>query len=80
MTLEEIRSMLAWCTAINFVFMTLWLLFFTFAHDWTYRIHSRLYHISIDLFDTLNYAGLAFYKILVFTFNLVPYLALHIIG
>jgi hypothetical protein len=60
--------------------MTLWFLFYTLAHDWTYRMHSKLYKISEDRFDTVNYAGLALYKGAVFVFNLVPYLALRIVG
>jgi hypothetical protein len=80
MTLEVIRSTLAWCTVINYGLLIFWFLFFKFAHDWTYRIHNKFYNISIDNFDTINYSGLAFFKILIFTFNLVPYLALRIVG
>jgi hypothetical protein len=80
MTLQEVRSMLAWCTVFNFVLMMWWFLFFTLANDWTYRIHSRLYKISVEKFDSANYAGMAFFKGFVFAFNLVPYLALRIVG
>lgn len=80
MTLQEVRSMLAWCTVFNFVLMTWWFLFFALAHDWTYRIHSKLYKISVEKFDAANYAGLSFFKAFVFACNLVPYLALRILG
>lgn len=80
MTLEVIRSTLAWCTVINFGVLMLWFLFFSLAHDWTYRFHSKWYNISIDKFDTIHYSGIAFFKILVLMFNLVPYLALRIVG
>jgi hypothetical protein len=33
-----------------------------------------------DRFDAIHYAGIAFFKILIMVFNLVPYLALRIIG
>jgi len=80
MTLEVIRSALAWCTLINWGLMLWWFLFFTFAHDLMYRVHSKWFNIPVEKFDAIHYAGIAFFKILVFMFNLVPYLALRIVG
>ena len=80
MTLEVIRSMLAWCTVINWALLLLWFLFFTIGHDWTHRIHSKWVNLSVEQFDTINYGGMALYKIGIFLFNLVPYLALRIVG
>jgi len=56
-----------------------WFLIFFFAHDWIYRFHSKWYQIPQDRFDAIHYAGMAFFKILILMFNLVPYLALRII-
>ena len=80
MTLEVIRSALAWCTVINFGILILWFLFISLAHDWTYRMHTRWFNISVERFDTIHYAGISFFKVLVSFFNLVPYLALRIVG
>jgi len=80
MTLITIRSMLAWCTVINMGLLLWWFLIFFFARDWIYRVHSRWYQIPRDRFDAIHYAGIAFFKILILMFNLVPYLALRIIG
>lgn len=80
MTLITIRSMLAWCTVINMGLLIWWFLIFFFAHDWVYRFHSKWYQITQERFDAIHYAGIAFFKILILMFNLVPYLALRIIG
>ena len=80
MTLEIIRDALGWCTVINFGLLLWWFLFFTLAHDWTYRMHSRWFNLTADRFDTLHYAGITFFKIAIFLFNLVPYLSLRIVG
>ena len=80
MTIEMIRSALAWCAVINMVLLLWWLLFFVLAHDWMYRIHSKWFDISVDKFDAIHYAGMAFLKIGIFLFSLTPYLALRIIG
>jgi len=50
-----------------------------FAHDWVYRFHSKWFSIPTEAFDTIHYAGIACYKIVMFLFNLAPYLALLIV-
>ena len=80
MTLETIRSVLAWCLVMNLGLLLWWFLFFTLAHDWTYRYHSKWFNLSVDKFDAIHYGGIALFKIGVLLFNLVPYLALHIVG
>lgn len=80
MTLEMIRSALAWCSLINLGLLLWWFLFFKVAHDWTYRLHSKWFNLPVDRFDTIHYAGMIFFKISILLFNLIPYFALRIIG
>ena len=80
MTLEAIRDMLGWCAIINIALLLWWWLFFVFAHDWMYRCHGKWFKIPVEKFDAIHYAGMAFHKIAIIMFNLVPYLALRIIG
>ena len=80
MTLEIIRDALGWCTLINFAILLAWGLGFLLAHDWIFNLHSKLFKLSIGQFDTIHYAGMAIFKLFVLTFNLVPYLALRIVG
>ncbi len=80
MELETIRAFFAWCSVINMGLLLWWALFLLLAHDWTYRLHSKWFKISIEQFDAIHYAGIAIFKLGVFMFNLVPYFALRIIG
>jgi len=80
MTLEVIRDALLWCFIINMGLLMWWFLFLTLAHDWVYRMHSKWFNVSAEKFDATHYAGMAFFKIVIFAFNLVPYLALLIVG
>ena len=80
MTLELIRSILGWCAILNMGILLWWFLFLALAHDLTYRVHSRFLRISKEEFDRIHYAGITFFKLAVFFFNLVPYLALRIVG
>ena len=80
MSIEILTGFLAWCIVINYGILILWFLVFVFARDWIYYMHSKWYPISSAQFNAINYAGIAFYKILVLVFILVPYIALRIIG
>jgi len=79
MTIEIIRDALAWCSALNIGLLLFWVFWLTLAHDWVYRIHTKWFKLSIEKFDSIHYAGIAFLKICIFFFNIVPYLALRII-
>ena len=80
MTIDMVRDMFLWCSVINAGLLLLWFLFLTCAHDWVYRMHSRWFGIPVERFDAIHYAGMTFFKLSIFLFNLVPYLALRIVG
>jgi len=79
LSLDAIRDALLWCFVINMGLLLLWSLFLTLAHDWVYRMHSKWFNVSVEKFDAIHYAGISFFKIIIFAFNLVPYLALLIV-
>jgi hypothetical protein len=78
MTIEILSAILGWSTIINMGIVTLWFLLIVYAHDWVYQLHSKWFTLSVERFDTIHYAGMAFYKINIYLFNLIPFLALHI--
>jgi hypothetical protein len=80
MTIDIMREVLGWCCVINITFLLWWFVMFMFARDWVYRFHGRWFKLSVEQFDSIHYAGIAFYKIAIFVFNLVPYIALGIAG
>jgi hypothetical protein len=80
MTVEIIRNFLAWCSVINVGVLIYWWLFFTLAHDFVYRIHGKWFKLSVEKFDAIHYAGMAFFKMSIILFNIVPYIALCIVG
>ncbi|NOX27125.1 MAG: hypothetical protein GXP21_02830 [Gammaproteobacteria bacterium] len=79
MTLEIIRDVLAWSAVINYSILLYWFVILTYAHDWVYQFHSRWFDLSTNTFDAIHYSAIAFYKLAIFLFNLVPYLALLIV-
>ena len=79
MTAEMIRDVLGWCTLINLALLTWWAVSFMLVRDWIHRLHGKLFDIPVERFNAIHYAGMAFFKILILVFNLVPYLALRIV-
>lgn len=80
MTLAMVRKTLLWCAIINYGVLLVWFLVFLLAHDWLYGWHSQWFLLSREQFDAVHYAGMALYKIGILLFNLVPYVALRIVG
>ena len=80
MTVETLRAVLGWCSIINMGVLLWWFFAITVLHDWVYRFHSKWFKLSVESFDRIHYAGMAFFKIAVFVFNVVPYFALRIVG
>jgi len=82
MTLDivTIRNALLWCFAINTGLLLWWFLFIALAHDWVYRMHTRWFNIPVEKFDAIHYTGMMVFKLFIFAFNLVPCLALLIVG
>lgn len=80
MTIEIVREFLGWCAIINIGLLLWWALLLIFAHDFIYQTHIKWFKLSEEKFDSIHYMGVAFFKICVFVFNIVPYFALGLIG
>lgn len=80
MEVSAMPDVLLWCTVINMGILLSWWLMFVFAHDWIRRFHGKWFKLSTEQFDGIHYAGMAVFKILIFVFNLVPLIALAIVG
>jgi len=80
MTIEKLRSFFGWCTVINIAFLLIWMMWLLFAHDFVYSVHGKWINVSVQQFDAIHYTGLLYFKMGIFLTNVVPYIALLIIG
>lgn len=80
MNIDTIRAALGWSSIINMGLLLWWFFALTVLHDLVYQWHSKWFKLSVERFDEIHYAGMAFFKIVVFVFNIVPYFALRIVG
>lgn len=80
MTIDHIRDLLGWCTAINFGFLMFWFVFYLLLHDFAFRVHGKMFRLTEAQFNGFNYAGMITYKMAIILFNLVPFLVLDSMG
>ncbi len=79
MKVNELMAFLGWCLVLNYSLLLIWFLLFSLAHDWLHNLHSKWFKLTAQQFDLANYCAIGLFKLLVFVFNLAPYLALLIV-
>lgn len=80
MDIDTMRELFMWCTIINGGLFILSFLITAYAGDWVYRMNSMWYRIPRDTFNVVIYCFIGVFKLFVMVFNVVPYVALVIIG
>jgi len=82
MDIEMLTRFFMWCTILNvaLLFLSFLIVAFGFGSDFVYRMHSKWFAMPRDAFNSALYLLIGVYKILVFVFNIVPWIALTIIG
>ncbi len=80
MDIKTLTDFFMWCTIIDVSLLTLAILIFILAPDFVFRLQSRWFPISKESFNVLSYAFIGTFKIFILVFNIVPYVALLIIG
>ena len=79
MNLELLRAVLGWCSLINFGILLVWFLMLVLCHDLIYKVRGKWFKLNTEQFDAIHYALLGVFKMGVFLFNFIPYLALRIV-
>jgi hypothetical protein len=80
MDIQTLTTFFMWCTLINGGLLMLWSVFFIFASDLVYRTQSKWFPLPRETFNVVMYSFLGLFKMIFLVFNLVPYLALRIVG
>ena len=80
MDIATIREALLWSALINYGVLLWWFVWFVLAHDWLFGFHAKYFNFPVDRFDAIHYGAMAFYKLAIFVFNIVPFLALLIVA
>jgi hypothetical protein len=80
MNIQTLVTFFMWCTIINGVLFFLTVTMFMLAPDFLYRTQSKLFPIPRETFNVVFYSSLGMFKLILLIFNVIPYIALLIIG
>lgn len=80
MDMATLRAFFMWCAILNGGLLILTSLIFMVAGKWAYRVHTIWFKMPRETFNVVIYSFIGIYKILIFVFNLVPYIVLVILG
>jgi len=80
MDIQTLTAFFMWCTIINGAMLVLSAAMIMLAQDFVYSMHSKWFHIRRETFNVAIYSFLGFFKIVFIVFNVVPYVALLIVG
>jgi len=80
MEIQTVTAFFMWCTIINGAMFVLSAVMCLLALDFVYSMHSKWFHIRRETFNVAMYLFLGFFKIVFIVFNVVPYVALLIVG
>jgi hypothetical protein len=79
MDLQILTQFFMWCTIINVVLVIGTALIWLFGADFVYKMHGRFFPMPRETFNAIFYTFIGIYKLLVYVFSLVPWIALLII-
>lgn len=80
MDIEMLTRFFMWCSILNTSLLAVSFLILAFAGDWVYRIHGKWFTMPRETFNVVLYSFVGVYKIIVIVFNIIPWMALAIIG
>ena len=80
MDIQTVTTFFMWCTIMNGVLLVFWSTIFILCPDLVFRIHSKWFPVPRETFNVVVYSFLGLFKIIFIAFNVIPYLALLIVG
>jgi len=80
MTYVMIKDFFLWNSIINFGLLLISTLLIKFAHKLICRVHGKWFNLPEEKINLTFYRVLVYYKISIIMFNIVPLIALIIIG
>lgn len=80
MDIQTLTSLFMWCVIMNGTLFVLWTIMCILAPDLVYGLQNKWFPLPRETFNVVIYSFLGLFKIVFLVFNVVPYLALLIVG
>ena len=78
MNIETLREFLGWCTVINLGVFFFGVIKILAIRDWASKVHAKMFQVDEASVRQAYFLYLAYYKIAIIVFNLVPYIVLNV--
>ena len=78
-TLAVLAKILLRCFLLGFLFLIFWFLLYLAAADLMLTVHGGLFNLDDRDVNLLNYYGMAYFKMAIFVFFLIPYIAVRLV-
>ena len=78
--MQALTTFFMWCTIINGSLLLFWVTICLLVPDILYRTQSKLFPLPRETFTVVLYSFLGLFKIFFLIFNVVPFVALLIVG
>ena len=79
MSLDQLQQLLMWCSIINMGLLVFSLAMITSMHGFICRLHGKIFRVSEESVGNALYWFFGIWKICIFLFNVVPWLALYLV-
>ena len=80
MTYEALYEFFKWCSIFNIVIIAWWAVRIMVFPNFVFKMHSKWFEIPREEFNKIHYKAMAYYKLIVIVFNVVPWLVLWKMG
>ncbi len=80
MSIDIYIDFFKWCSVINGFIIILSSIIFLFSSDYSYKNNKKFFLGSKEEFNKTIYTILLYYTMIVIIFNIVPYIALLLMG
>ncbi|MCL1887036.1 MAG: hypothetical protein FWG01_03770 [Betaproteobacteria bacterium] len=78
MTQEQLQSFFGWGAICNIVLLSVIFFIYLATRELIYRLHGRWFDgMKKETLNTLIYGAMAYYKITIYAFFIVPYIVLR---
>ena len=79
MNIEQLSDFFLYSALFNYAVLLFWFVMLCLAKDFVRRLHCTWFNIDAQQFDAIHYQLMGQYKLLIFIFNLSPWLVMLIL-
>jgi hypothetical protein len=79
-SLIELTEFLGWAAVLNIALLSISSIMLMLMKNWITSIHSKMFNIPESELPVIYFKYLGDYKLLIWVFSLIPYLALKCMG